>query len=198
MLMKTISEELKTLSNCKVFDKRDYKYVVLPLDYECNYDQMMLYSSELKNAIIRNVDIDQIDKIMTIESKGILISTLVAYELQKPLNIVRKRKLNLKGEKSVVKKTGYGSSTIYINGIEEGDKIILVDDLVSTGGTLKTTINALWELGCKILGIVILFDKVEFGGSKYIKSKFSEQLNIPFESIFKIKIDDDNTLSVSL
>ncbi|MHA1394382.1 MAG: phosphoribosyltransferase family protein [Promethearchaeota archaeon] len=187
-LKEETKKHLKLIEQRRIFNVKGYQYIILPLDYECSFFEMRLYSTLLRKLIEYYVKIEEIDKIVTLESKGILISTLPAYELRIPLNIVRKRKLMLPNEVSVIKKTGYAESVIYINGIDKGDKIVIIDDLISTGGTLKATLDALINMNVEILGIFILFDKVQLKGSQIIRKNYAEKYKFPFKSIFELKI----------
>ena len=94
----------------------------------------------------------------------------------------------------VEKSTGYEKSDVYINDLHEGDKIIIVDDLISTGGTLKAILGALHEIKCLIKGIFVIFDKPDYGGSKYIRKNYS----IPLKTLIKIKIKENNEIEVYL
>jgi adenine phosphoribosyltransferase len=189
-----ILEKLLAQFDYKIIDKDGYPYIILPFDYECDPMQINAFADALENVIRKNVDSEKIDKIVTIESKGILISTIVAMRFKRPINIIRKRELFLDKEIKIVKQTGYEESYCYINGIEEGMNIILIDDLISTGGTLTATMDTMLKLKCNILGIFIVFDKVDFGGSEKILKEYSEKYDIPFITLIKLRITDDKKL----
>ena len=171
--MKEIQEIIEKLKHSEVIDKSGYKYIILPFDIKAIPGDIRILSDVLQSEIIKTLDGRDFDKIVTIESKGILISTLIALNLNKPLYIIRKRSLHLAGEKKVEKSTGYEKSDVYINDINEGDKIIIIDDLISTGGTLKAILEALHEIKCFVKGIFVIFDKPDYGGSKYIRNNYS-------------------------
>lgn len=180
----------------RIIDKDGYPYIILPFDYECDPAQINAFADALEKVIRENVNSESIDKIVTLESKGILISTIVAMRFNRPINIIRKRELFLSNEIKIVKRTGYEESYCYINGLEEGMNIILIDDLISTGGTLTATMDTMLKLNCNILGVFIVFDKIDFGGSKKILEEYSQKYDIPFITLIKLRIKDDNTLLV--
>ena len=193
--MVDIHDLIEDLKKSEVIDKSGYNYIILPFDFKADPHEIRIFSDSLRDLIKKSVDVDSFDKIITIESKGILISTLISLSLNKPLYIIRKRCYNLKGEKEVKKSTGYEESNIYINGIEENDRIIIIDDLISTGGTLKATIKALIEIKSEVIGAFILFDKPDYGGADLIKNKFP---SIVFKSLLKLKINENKRVEITL
>lgn len=189
-----LQEIIEKLKNSEVIDKNGYKYIILPFDIKAFPSDIRALSDALQSEITKTLGGRDFDKIVTIESKGILISTLIALNLNKPLYIIRKRSLHLPGEMKVEKSTGYEKSDVYINDLNEGDKIIIVDDLISTGGTLKAILGALQKKKCLINGIFVIFDKPDYGGSKYIRKNHS----IPLRTLIKIKIKENNEIEVYL
>ncbi len=101
----------------------------------------------------------QIDKIVTIEAMGIPLATIVSLNMNIPFTIIRKRKYDFPDEVSVEQATGYSNSKLYINGLKKGDKIVIVDDVLSTGGTLRAVLTALKKMGVVIKGVFIAVNK---------------------------------------
>ena len=87
---------------------------------------------ELTDIIIKHVNLD-IDKIVAIEAMGIHLATALSLATDIPFVIIRKRQYGLEDEIEIHQKTGYGSSNLYINDLNAGEKILLIDDVVSTG-----------------------------------------------------------------
>ena len=67
----------------------------------------------------------------------------------------------MEGEVRVDVSTGYSSSTAYINDIKPGERVLVVDDVISTGGTLEPLLQALEEMGAILKGVVIAIEKGE-------------------------------------
>ena len=65
----------------------------------------------------------------------------------------------------------YGSNTlcIHADALKPGDKVIIVDDLLATGGTVKATINLCEKLGAEVVGVACLIELVELNGRKVLE-----------------------------
>lgn len=88
------------------------------------------------------------------------------------------------GEVSVQQITGYSKSKMFINNINKNDRIVFVDDVISTGGTLKAVIKALQSIGVVIVDIIIVFEKVG------IKEKLEKELGIKIKTLLKVEVVD--------
>ena len=129
----------------------------------------------------KNLDVD---KIVAIEAMGIHLATALSLATGLPFVIIRKREYGLEGEKEVYQETGYGSSNLYINDLKAGEKILLIDDVVSTGGTLISVIGALKDIGVDIKGVIATIEKGD--GKRVVET----ETGIPIFSIVKIDVID--------
>ena len=111
--------------------------------------------SETINQIIKILKNYKFDKIAAIESRGFVFASAVSYVLKKPFILLRKKNKLPAERYSVDFKLEYGTATIEMHkdSISLGDKVVIIDDLIATGGTA--------EAGAKIIemaqGSVILF-----------------------------------------
>jgi len=149
----------KSLMDAPVIKKGKYFYVVHPIT-----DGIPEIKPELLNEIIGEMQkrverCGRIEKIVTIESMGIPLATALSIRLNIPFVIIRKRRYGLNNERIVKQKTGYSKSNLYINGLKKGDNIIIVDDILSTGGTLSSVISELKKIGVNINGVFIVVNK---------------------------------------
>ena len=177
-----LEEVKKSLEASPIVKKGDYNYFVNPIsDGVPTMKPSML--RELANVVKEHVDMD-IDKIVAIEAMGIHLATALSLATDIPFVIIRKRQYGLEGEKEISQKTGYGSSKLYINDLKEGEKILLIDDVVSTGGTLISTLNALKELNIDIKAAVAVIEKGE--GKKLVE----KETGIPIFSVVKLDVID--------
>ena len=174
-----LEEVKKSLEASPIVKKGDYNYFVNPIsDGVPTMKPSML--RELANVVKEHVDMD-IDKIVAIEAMGIHLATALSLATDIPFVIIRKRQYGLEGEKEISQKTGYGSSKLYINDLKEGEKILLIDDVVSTGGTLISTLNA---LNINIKAAVAVIEKGE--GKKLVE----KETGIPIFSVVKLDVID--------
>jgi adenine phosphoribosyltransferase len=113
----------------------------------------------------------KIDKIVGIDARGFILASALAYKLKTGLAIVRKKgKLPYK---TIKKKytLEYASETLEIHSdaINSGENVLLVDDLLATGGTMKATIDMVKKLGGKIIGILFFIELKDLKGRKKLK-----------------------------
>ena len=177
-----LEEVKKSLEASPIVKKGDYNYFVNPIsDGVPTMKPSML--RELADVVKEHVNMD-IDKIVAIEAMGIHLATALSLASDIPFVIIRKRQYGLDGEVEINQKTGYGSSNLYINDLHPGEKILLIDDVVSTGGTLISTLNALKEMDLNIKATVAVIEK---GEGKEIVEK---ETNIPVFSVVKLDVID--------
>ena len=126
----------ESVESAPLIDKDGYSYLVHPLS-NCvpALDPELLRETVVR--IIRVAELENVDKIVTPEAMGIHISTAVSLMTDIPLVVVRKRSYGLDGEVSLSKSTGYSEGEMYINDVSAGDRVLLLDDLISTGGTMR-------------------------------------------------------------
>jgi len=125
------------------------------------------------------------DKILTIEAMGIPITTAISIELKVPFTVIRKRKYGLDGEIEINQKTGYSESKLYINGLNDGDEVVIVDDIISTGGTLKAVLDGLKKIDVNVKCAVVAINK-----GFYLKGIIDE-FKVPVISIIDINAFDN-------
>ncbi|AMD16673.1 adenine phosphoribosyltransferase [Methanobrevibacter sp. YE315] len=154
-----LEEVIKSLESSPVVKKGEYNYFVNPIsDGVPAMDPKML--RELSLEVYKHADLN-IDKIVAVEAMGIHLATALSLATDIPFVVIRKREYGLEGETQVYQKTGYGSSNLFINDLHPGERILLIDDVVSTGGTLIALLNTLDDLGLDIRSTVAVIEKGE-------------------------------------
>lgn len=174
----------QSVIDAPVVMKGDYAYFIHPLA-----DGVPQQSAELlaaaRDLIHQKIDWDNVDVILGIEAMGIPLATALSLSSGKPLVVGRKRKYGLPGEFSIDQTTGYSKGEIYLNDINQGDRVLLVDDVVSTGGTLLPILKAIDEIQAVVADCWIIFEKGE--GMNMIRSSG----NWPLNSLVRIKMDGE-------
>ena len=172
----------ESLEKSPVVKKGDYDYFVNPIsDGVPTMDPEIL--NELTEVVMKHSDLN-VDKIVGVEAMGIHLATALSLKTNIPFVIIRKRQYNLEGEHEIFQKTGYGSSNLYINDLKANEKIILIDDVVSTGGTLISTIIALKELNIDIKTVIAAIGKDK--GKELVE----KETGIPIHTIVNLNVVD--------
>ncbi|MFY0636882.1 adenine phosphoribosyltransferase [Maricaulis maris] len=122
----------------------------------------------------------KIDKVAGTEARGFILGGAVAHQLSVGFIPVRKRgKLPWRTLREDYE-LEYGQDTIEIHAdaIAEGDRVLLVDDLIATGGTAEASIKLLQRAGATVVGATFIIDLPELGGAERI-----EAMGVPVSSL---------------
>lgn len=103
------------------------------------------------------------------EDKGGILVAAVSMVTGLPFGLARWYPSGLQGQVSVEFASEYSDGRIYLNGILPGDEVVIVDDLISTGGTMIALIQAIEQTGARIRDIVCVAEKVEYEGRQRVK-----------------------------
>ncbi len=159
-------ERLKnSLINSPVIKRGEYNYFIHPIsDGVPSIDPHMV--EEIADYIAEIADMN-VDTILTVEAMGIPVANALSLKTGLPLTIVRKRPYFLEGEVELSQSTGYSKGVLYINGLKKGDRVIIVDDVISTGGTLLALVRALKNMGVEVTDVISVIGR----GVGYLKLK---------------------------
>ena len=114
----------------------------------------------------------KIDKIVAIESRGFLIGAPLAYLLEVGLVLARKpgklpyETINQEYELEY----GTDQIEIHIDAIDSGDKVLIVDDLIATGGTAEASVKLVQKMQANIVECCFIIDLPDLGGSSRLKN----------------------------
>ena len=114
----------------------------------------------------------QIDKIAAIESRGFLIGAPLAYLLNVGLVLIRKPgKLPAETIKQDYKlEYGTDQIEIHIDAIKKGERVLIVDDLIATGGTVEAAVKLVQKMKGEVLECCFIIDLPDIGGSRKLES----------------------------
>lgn len=114
----------------------------------------------------------EIDKVIGIEARGFIVGAPLAYKLSKGFIPIRKPG-KLPCEKiSVEYDLEYGTDSIemHVDGIKKGEKVVIVDDLLATGGTSQAAIKLVESLGAEVAGLLFLMELDDINGRQKLKN----------------------------
>ncbi|WP_263139453.1 adenine phosphoribosyltransferase [Pseudomonas sp. RIT-PI-AD] len=101
------------------------------------------------------------------DARGFLIGSIIAYELNKPLILFRKQGKLPADVLAEGYRTEYGEAflEVHADSLCEGDKVLMFDDLIATGGTLLAATSLVRRMGASLLEAAAIIDLPELGGS---------------------------------
>nr|WP_255668346.1 hypoxanthine/guanine phosphoribosyltransferase [Methanocella sp. CWC-04] len=178
-VLKNLRESLR---NAPIIKRGSYNYFIHPIS-----DGVPVVRPELLReviaCIVKNANVD-VDKIVTIEAMGLPLGSALSQITDIPFIIIRKRKYELPGEIAVHQATGYSKGELYLNGIDKGDRVLIVDDVISTGGTMLATLKALEMAGATVKDIIVVIERGD--GKKEIID-----MGYDIKTLIKIDVDEN-------
>ena len=120
--------------------------------------------------IAKNIEFD---KIAAIESRGFVFASTISYKFNKPLILLRKKNKLPAETHSIDFELEYGKATIEVHkdSIAKNDKILIIDDLIATGGTAEAAAKIVEISGGKVAGFIFVINLFDLPGSKLLKNK---------------------------
>ena len=136
----------------------------------------------IKNEKAFKITIDQIierskkfnfTKIAAVESRGFVFASAVSYILNKPFIMLRKKNKLPSDVYSVDFELEYGSATIEMHkdSVDEKDKVLIIDDLIATGGTAEAAAKLVEMSKAKVSAFIFVINLFDLGGCETLKKK---------------------------
>ena len=113
------------------------------------------------------------DKVAAIESRGFVFASTISYLLKKPFILLRKKNKLPADVHSVDFELEYGKATIEVHkdSIEKDEKILVIDDLIATGGTAEAAAKLIELSGGTVAGFIFVINLFDLPGNKLLKDK---------------------------
>jgi adenine phosphoribosyltransferase len=189
MALVTIMEEIEVLKQsfikAPIIWKGDYPYFIHPIT-----DGVPRLEPNVLKAIIELsvplIDWQSVDMILGIEAMGLPLMAPLSMRTGIPMVIARKRQYNLKGEIEINQETGYSKGSIFLNDIKQGENLVIIDDVLSTGGTIRSVIEGVSKTGAVIQNIVVVVEKGP--GMATLQKDYPK---IRFDSLIKLEMDGE-------
>lgn len=161
---------IEAFDNKPLLQINDYKFLINPLT-----EQIPATSADLlkqtTNWIVEVGCFSLSNKIVGEEDKGGILVASTALSTGLPFGMARWYPTGLENQISVDFIMEYTSGKLYLNGIEQGDQVIIVDDMISTGGTMLALIEAVKLAKANIVDIICVAEKIEYGGVHRVYEK---------------------------
>jgi adenine phosphoribosyltransferase len=168
---------VESLETCPMVKRGEYNYFIHPItDGVPVVDPALL--REVCTAMVKMIDFTGVEKIVVVEAMGIHIGSILSTMTDIPMTIMRKREYKLPGEVAVHQTTGYSKGELYLNGVYAGDRVVIVDDVISTGGTMKALLKALEIAGAEVVDVCIAIQRGE------------PDIGRPYKSLVKIEVTE--------
>jgi len=129
--------------------------------------------AESINQIIERSKKYKIDKIAAIESRGFVFASAVSYLLKKPFIMLRKKNKLPADTYSVDFELEYGTATIEVHkdSIHKNDSVLIIDDLIATGGTAEAAAKLIEISGGKVAAFIFAINLFDLGGCENLIKK---------------------------
>lgn len=127
--------------------------------------------AQVVNALAKKYKNKKIDTVVAVEARGFILGGALAHKLRAGFVPVRKKGKLPHKTHSVTYDLEYGTDTLEIHhdAIEPGDKVLIVDDLLATGGTVKAVTDLVRHFQGKIIGIAFLIELTFLNGKEKLK-----------------------------
>ena len=129
--------------------------------------------SETINQIIDRSKKIEFNKIAAVESRGFVFASAISYILKKPFIMLRKKNKLPADVHSVDFELEYGAATIEVHkdSIEKSDRILIIDDLIATGGTAEAAAKLVSISGGAVAGFIFVINLFDLNGSDNLIKK---------------------------
>ena len=128
---------------------------------------------ETINQIVDKSKRFNVDKIAAIESRGFVFASAVSYILDKPFILLRKKNKLPADTYSVDFELEYGTATIEVHkdSIDKNDNVLVIDDLIATGGTAEAAAKLVEISGGNVSGFIFVINLFDLNGSDNLQKK---------------------------
>lgn len=165
------------------------KFVINPLTEQIPATTPELLMLAAKRSLAAT-DLSTVDKIVGEEDKGGILVAAAAIASGLPFGLARWYPSGLQGQIAVDFTCEYAEGRVYLNGVEPGERVVIIDDLISTGGTMIALIQGIRQAGAEVADIVCVAEKVEYGGVQRV----AEATGLHVKTLVRMSIAGDRAV----
>tara|TARA_Y100001970_G_scaffold280959_1_gene390799 strand:+ start:516 stop:1040 length:525 start_codon:yes stop_codon:yes gene_type:complete len=138
--------------------------------------------AETIDQIIKKSKSYNFDKVAAVESRGFVFASAVSYLLKKPFIMLRKKNKLPADVHSIDFELEYGTATIEVHkdSINKNEKILIIDDLIATGGTAEAAAKLVEMSEGNVAGFIFVINLFDLGGSDLLQKKYKVNSLISF------------------
>ena len=113
----------------------------------------------------------RIDQVAGIEARGFILGGAVAHQLSSGFVPIRKKGKLPHTTVKIAYALEYGTDEmeIHVDAVKPGDRVLLVDDLIATGGTATAAVNLLRQIGAEVIAACFVIDLPDLGGAQRLR-----------------------------
>ncbi|ASA23787.1 phosphoribosyltransferase [Paenibacillus donghaensis] len=179
-----LSESISKAKNVRIYKNKEtaYDFKLYPFGERGTYIHPELIS-EITASLAEQITagFPAFDYIVSPEPGGHTWGMLAAYKLMKPLNILRlSTELYDNYEVCIKRETAYNENYIYFDGFRSGDRVLLLDDVISSGATIRCIAKQMAEMGVQLVGVQAILAK----GQHYIT--LAEDIGVPVRFLSQV------------
>jgi adenine/guanine phosphoribosyltransferase-like PRPP-binding protein len=165
-----------------------FNFLINPLT-----EQIPATTAELLQAatdwLVEEGDFSRANKIAGEEDKGAILVASTSLATGLPFGMARWYPSGLEGEVGVDFEMEYASGQLYLNGIMAGDQVIIVDDMISSGGTMLAMIEAVTKAEAEIVDIICVAEKVDYQGVERVQNESGYQV----KTLLKVTVSGERS-----
>ncbi len=175
--LKELKQSIKNAEIITLFkNKKDkYNFAIFPFwEKWAKIDIKLLneITSELSKSVSKNFS--DFDYIVSPEPWWHIWGCLVWFNISKWINIIRTSSSSRKNEIQTHRETGYSKDILYFNNFKKWDRVLIIDDIISTWWTLNTIIKTLMDLWVEVVWVQLIYSK----SNVYVKYKLLNKFKI--------------------
>ena len=172
-----------SLRSAQVMDRKGYPYLIHPLIDGVPRVDPKLLKAWVDWAAAQDL-VREATLLVAPEAMGLPLAAPLSLATGIPYVVVRKRKYDLPGEQVAYCETGYGEACLHLNGVGPGDKALVVDDVLSTGGTLSALLTTLASMDVEAVGALVFLDKGR------VRAVLEDRHDVPIRVMRTIRLEN--------